>query len=145
MIYYLDSSAWLKRYFKEQGPAAVQRLFADAGNMLAVCRLGMVEVASAIARRASRENFEPRAIEQQVAIARRDYEMMARMDWSESLWASAETLGVKHRMRAGDAMHLAAALLARPSSENVVLVSADQELLAAVATEGLATLDPACA
>ena len=51
-VYYLDSSAWLKRYFAEPGTRWVQHLFARH-QPLASLRLGYVEVAAALARQRS--------------------------------------------------------------------------------------------
>ncbi len=48
-VYYLDSSAWVKRYLSEPGSAWVRRLF-DGKEPLACCPLGCNEVAAAIAR-----------------------------------------------------------------------------------------------
>jgi predicted nucleic acid-binding protein len=48
-LFYLDSSAWLKRYFLEPGSDWMTRLF-QSGNLMASSVLGHIEVASALAR-----------------------------------------------------------------------------------------------
>lgn len=48
-IYYLDSSAWLKRYFAEPGSRWMQHLF-NEHEPLVSSLMGYVEVAAALAR-----------------------------------------------------------------------------------------------
>ena len=48
-LYYLDSSAWLKRYLLEPGSDRMKLLF-ESGDSLASSVLGYIEVASALAR-----------------------------------------------------------------------------------------------
>jgi predicted nucleic acid-binding protein len=49
-MYYLDSSAWMKRYLFETGSPFVTRVF-DNGEHLACSMLGIVEVNATLARR----------------------------------------------------------------------------------------------
>jgi predicted nucleic acid-binding protein len=51
-IYYVDSSAWIKRYFFEEGSLAVEEMF-ERSRFLACSMLGRVEVAATIARKGS--------------------------------------------------------------------------------------------
>jgi predicted nucleic acid-binding protein len=56
-IYYLDSSAWVKRYFAEAGSSWMHSLF-KSELALASTALGYVEVAATIARRnTARQDF----------------------------------------------------------------------------------------
>jgi len=50
ILYYLDASAWIKRYCAEEGTTNVARLF-DAGPAIACSALGLVEVLSTLARK----------------------------------------------------------------------------------------------
>jgi predicted nucleic acid-binding protein len=50
MIYYLDSSVWVKRYFQENGTDWVQNLFIQY-QKFACSSLGLVEVSATLARR----------------------------------------------------------------------------------------------
>ena len=50
ILYYLDASAWVKRYFQEQGTDWIQTLFAQNSNM-ACASLGVVEVMATLARK----------------------------------------------------------------------------------------------
>lgn len=51
IFYYLDASAWVKRYYQETGTSWVQKLFADNVTM-ACASLGLVEVMATLARKA---------------------------------------------------------------------------------------------
>ena len=46
-INYFDSSALVKRYFKESGTSWVQTLCNDAGQTVAISEIGLVEIAAA--------------------------------------------------------------------------------------------------
>jgi len=50
MLYYLDSSAWVKRYFEERGSAWVDGLF-EQEHLLSCSTLGLVEVRATAARK----------------------------------------------------------------------------------------------
>lgn len=139
-IHYLDPSAWLKRYFKEPGTESMSRLF-DGAVMMACARFGLLEVVAAIARRSHREGIAAGTIERQVGLARRDYALFRQVAWDESLTETAEQLAIVHHLRGADAIHLAAVLQLRGQGE-LVVVSADEELLAAVVREGLGVLNP---
>jgi predicted nucleic acid-binding protein len=50
IFYYLDSSAWVKRYYQESGTTWVQSLF-EHNQVLACASLGLVEVMATLARK----------------------------------------------------------------------------------------------
>ena len=50
MLYYLDSSAWVKRYFEERGSAWVDGLF-EQDNLLSCSTQGLIEVMATAARK----------------------------------------------------------------------------------------------
>ena len=50
VLYYLDASAWVKRYFAEAGSSWMHTLFLREA-MLASTALGQIEVAATLARR----------------------------------------------------------------------------------------------
>ena len=49
-FYYLDSSAWVKRYYQETGTAWVQGLF-EQQQQIACASLGLVEATATLARK----------------------------------------------------------------------------------------------
>ncbi len=50
IFYYLDASAWVKRYYEEAGTTWMQSLFAQ-GHTIASSSLGFVEVMATLARK----------------------------------------------------------------------------------------------
>jgi predicted nucleic acid-binding protein len=50
IYYYLDSSAWVKRYYKEHGSDWVQGLFAN-DQTFACATLGVIEIFATLARK----------------------------------------------------------------------------------------------
>jgi predicted nucleic acid-binding protein len=145
-VYYLDSSAWVKRYLTEPGSTWVRDLF-DSKEPLACSPAGYVEVAAAIARHKGVRQIPPN----RKIILRRDF----LADWHEMLHAPltaeviqvAADLALDEKLRGAEALHLASAYALKTSlaqrSVNLTLVTADPELLAAAHRRHLEVLDPA--
>jgi len=144
-VYYLDSSAWVKRYFIEQGSSYVRDLF-DRDEPLACCALGHIEVSAAIARRQDVNKISP----DRLVILRQS----VFTDWAEMIKAPLDTAVLKRgtdiawdlKLRGADALHLAAAQSLAESlvvrSVSLTLVTADNELLAAATMHQMAVLNP---
>ena len=139
-VFYLDSSAWVKRYAQEKGSERVQRLF-DQRERLGSSSLGYVEAAAALCRRLSEEDlarFETRL--------KLDWQEMTRLPVSAEVIDEAVSLARRHKRRGADAVHLATALtLGRALAEvnaTVVLVTSDEELLQAARAAGLQVENP---
>jgi len=63
IFYYLDASAWVKRYYLERGTSWMQSLFAGAPT-LACASLGLVEVIATLARKRKAKEIDSMAFEQ---------------------------------------------------------------------------------
>ncbi|MBI4579119.1 MAG: hypothetical protein HY718_05410 [Planctomycetes bacterium] len=63
-------------------------------------------------------------------------------DWFDRARAVLANVGSSHPLRSLDALHLAAALLARERAPDLTLVSSDARLLVAARAVGLEALDP---
>ena len=144
-LYYLDSSAWVKRYLTETGSEWIRHLF-ERKDPFACCLLGYTEVSAALARRQGvREIPEDRQ-----RILRRDivadWDAMLHVPVDGDLARRAAALAWDYRLRGADAVHLAAMQWVRnalPSGpESLTLISADNELLAAAASCQFAVLNP---
>ncbi len=143
--HFLDSSALLKRYRQEMGTQWMLDL-SGISDRLVVARLAQVEVTSAIVRRGR----EPGTTAQQIAnaLATLEADMIKEfkvIEFSQSVVARATVLAKAHALRAADAIQLACALLSRPDAPapaDFYLVSADDELNAAAAAEGLQVENP---
>ena len=143
--YFLDTSALAKRYIVEQGTQRVVALVEGADRLI-VSRLVMVEVTSALARRARTGGL---ATDQLSSILNAfETELRDRfevMELGTPVMTRATDLARMHGLRAADAIQLACALLAgggRPAEAGLTLVSSDEELNIAAQQEGLLVLDP---
>lgn len=139
-VHYFDPSAWIKRHFEEVGSEAVNALFRTPVEA-ACCRLGLVEMIATIARKSWRESLDKGIVGTLLDNVRADFSAFRVIPVDELCIGAATELVIRHRLRTMDAVHLACALTLRPHGDPVV-VSADSELLAAAANEGLSTLNP---
>ena len=144
-----DASGIVKRYLTEVGSAWVQGLTDPAAaHEVFLTRLTRVEIVAAIARRARGGPVPPAAAPALLAQFRHDAaHQYTILEITPAVLADAERLAETHGLRAYDAVQLAAAAdlhrerlahgLSRPT-----LISADQELNAAAAAEGIDADDP---
>ena len=147
--YFLDSSALVKRYARETGTAWMIGLFRRAaGHRLYVVRITGVEVAAALARKRRGANLTAAEATRSLARLRRDLSQRLRIvEITSALLTNAMALAEKHGLRGYDAVQLGALLEAnherlRQNLSPLVLVAADNELLAGGGAEGLMTDDP---
>jgi predicted nucleic acid-binding protein len=147
--YYADSSALVKRYVAETGSDWIQSLCDPAaGHVIALASIGLIEIAAALAVK-SRQGVLPPSIRDGLL---RDLQHDGReqywlIDVDQEFVVRAIDLTRRHKLRGYDATHLACAQFLRETllSHDLpapILLSADQELLAAAQEEGLATDDP---
>jgi predicted nucleic acid-binding protein len=146
--YFVDSSALVKRYIRETGTAWVRGVTRRrASTDILIALITAVEVTSAIARRRGGTLSAARASS---LLSRFRKHLAGRYFPSQitpALVSDAMKLANKHRLRAYDAVQLAAALdVYRDWSANrlgaFVFVSADRNLNAAATAEGLTVDDP---
>lgn len=147
--YFIDSSALVKRYVTERGSAWVKQSVAPpSGNRIYISRATSVEVVAAIARRAKGGSIAPQDAIATIAQFLRHVQTEYRVvELSSVVIDDAIRLAEVHALRAYDAIQLATALAvrnvrARRGAPALVLVSADFELNAAAALEGLTVIDP---
>lgn len=134
MIYFLDSSALIKRYISESGSAAVRRIFARK-QTVAVSRLAHAELAATFAR-LSREGrlTEARSTELFSALRLDIREFDVTVEVRGPLLARVESLVLRQPLRAYDAVQLASALQINEKAA-VDFWSADVRLVEAAKTE----------
>jgi uncharacterized protein len=137
---YFDASALVKRYVREPGSAAVQRLLAS--GIPATSRLSEVEVTSGIIRRAREGAFTPARRDRVLLALQRDLPAVAVVELIPDVIAGARALLLRHPLRAGDAIQLASCLyLQREMGHPISFVAFDRRLLEAARAEGV-TVDP---
>jgi uncharacterized protein len=146
--YFVDSSALVKRYVRETGTAWVRGITRRRSSTdIFIALITAVEVTSAIARR---RGVTLSAAQAASLLSRFRKHLAGRYFPSQitpALVSDAMKLANRHRLRAYDAVQLAAALdVYRDWSANrfgaFVFVSADRALNAAATAEGLTVEDP---
>jgi uncharacterized protein len=149
-VYFIDSSALAKRYVSETGTPWMQALTDPAsGNSLYVARITLVELVAAISRRRKNGDLTPADAAAALSDVRADFASDYRViEVTAALVTQAEALADRHALRGYDAVQLAAAIqvndayTAAGQPAAVTLISADLELNAAAAAEGLGVGDP---
>jgi hypothetical protein len=143
-VYFLDTSAVVKRYVLETGTAWIRGLAAPAaGHVLYIARITDVEVTAALARRRSGGSLTAAQALAALHQFRQDIAQDFRIaEIAVPLLRQASRMADTHALRAYDAVQLAAALEIRTLAPPLTLISADQELNAAATAEGLAVDDP---
>lgn len=147
-LYYFDSSSLVKLYLEEPGTDQVIRLASTAsGNQICSSVLTRVEIRSAIAKKARRNEVEQQDAELAVALFEDHWKTrFVRQPLSDSILDQACRLIKSHALRAYDAVQLASCMAlnqaAAPSSAVAVFVCSDTHLIDSAAAEGLSCLDP---
>lgn len=141
MILYCDTSALVKLYVEEAGSSWVRR-WVDASQVVGIAAIGYVEAKAAFARAVHGGRVVRRRHQGMVADFEQDWSRYLVMAMSEQVIRHAGRLAEVHRLRAYDAVHLAAALQIRAhASEGITFLGFDDELNRAAKAEGL-TLTP---
>lgn len=143
-VYFLDTSAVVKRYVQKTGTAWLRYLVDPAsGNVVFIVRLTEVELTAALARRRKGQTLS--AAQAQTALHQFRLEMLHEyriVDITVPLVAKATQLADFHALRAYDAVQLATALEIHALAPTLTLISADGELNTAATAEGLAIDNP---
>jgi predicted nucleic acid-binding protein len=147
--YFFDTSALVKRHVNETGSAWVRSLIrAKAAHRIYIARITTVEVFAAITRRQHSGHLSAAQAGAILGHFRRHLTQRYRIiDLTPAIYAEAMLKARKRRLRAYDAVQLAAALEIRQQRMAagfgpVTLISADQPLNTAAQAEGLTVDDP---
>ena|ERR1700722_2187356 len=143
-VYFVDSSALVKRYHDEAGSERAAVLL-DAADRLIAARLTEVEVSAAVVRRGRATRLSVAQLAGVLAAFDHDFEeSFDVVELNTPVIDNAIELARKHGLRAADAIQLSCAVLARREAprEELVLLSSDQELNVAAVVEGLQVENP---
>lgn len=153
-IYFLDSSAIVKRYFQEQGHEWIETLHDPAQRHgLYIAQAALVEVVASICRKAREQNMPLEERDTTIDDFRLDVQNIYSV-WlvDNALYTAAGNLCRSHPLRAYDAIQLACALTVRedvlaaqpPEAQppDFIFASADRGLLAIAFAEGLSIENP---
>ena len=145
MVFYLDTSALLKRYVRETGSTWVTALYApNAGHTLAT----KAEAIAALAAKQRRGGISLNDYQRAESDLRHDFgHTYSIVEIDEPLVDLAANLAKQQRLRGYDAVQLAAALtlqtiLLTANLPGLTFLSADTLLLAAAQQEALTTDNP---
>ena len=143
-LYFLDTSAVVKRYVQETGTAWVQSLTVPTAlHSLFVGRITLVETVAAMTRRERSGSLSLTDAAAALADFHHDFaRQYVVVEVSASLVAHAATLARFHALRGYDAVQLATALEIQSQGPTLTLLSADADLNAAAVAEGLLVEDP---
>jgi len=139
LIRYFDAGALAKRYVAEAQSRTVGRLLLD--GIAVTGRLSEPEIASALARRQREGVLTLEERDQLLVVMRQDLASLYVVEITPEVSGLACGLLMRHKLRAGDAIHLASALiLASGFKLKVQFVAFDEILNEAAKREGLELL-----
>lgn len=149
VVYFVDSSALVKRYISESGSKWVLNLFDPTfNNEVLIAAITGVEIVAAMTRRARGGSISvtdaTAACNQFRSDLKSDYQVI---DITENIISSAMALAEKLGLRGYDSVQLAAAcavnaICVANNLPIVIFVSADNELNATAASQGLIIENP---
>ncbi len=147
-VLYLDTSALVKIYFREDGTEAIRRLaHPDAGHRLAILSLSRVEFRAAVRRRARLGDIDARLADEVIGNFGRQLATVFQMQpVNEAVLEKAAEAIDRHGLRAYDAMQLGGCLALRATLGNEIetrFVCSGVELLDAARREGIEVINPA--
>jgi predicted nucleic acid-binding protein len=146
--YFFDTSALVKFYVEESGALWVRSFTDVESNIIHVSSLAEVETVSALTRRLNRQDINQAEYDGACDDLQQDCATQYRIvALTEAIIRSAASLARTHGLRAYDAVQLAAAMetsrvVSAVDVTQLTLISADLELNAAAAAEGLKVEDP---
>jgi predicted nucleic acid-binding protein len=135
VIYYLDTSALVKRYVAEVGSRAVRQLVRR--RTVAVSRIAYAELAAAVARLEREREITPDDRDRIFARLDADFAGFTIVEIRPAVVRRIPALVVQTPLRGYDAVHLASALAIRERGPSIDFWSADRALVAASIAQGL--------
>ena len=145
IFYYLDASAWVKRYYRERGTNWVQKLFADSATM-ACASLGFVEVVATLARKTKAGEIGRPLLARKIREVEEDWERFVQIQLTTEVANRAKDIARYQALRGADAVHLTSALLLQSrfvdQADQLIFVASDRELKSAARSSGLEVSDP---
>lgn len=144
IIYYLDSSGWVKRYFKETGTDWILSLFAQKPK-IACASFGLVEILATLARRTKSVNLPNHEIAQIKENIKEDWRRFIHIHLTPEVLNIAIDVAYNQAIRGADAIHLASALVLQKRldyNHSLTSITADTELRTACNIFNIPVIDP---
>lgn len=140
-IYYLDSSALVKRYHDEPGTPYIDAIFAERDATFVISSITIAEVTSALARKHIEGTISSQALHDALSMLAEDLIADFRIPDIERYHIhDAQHIILRHRLRTLDALQLALLRVTKPLSP--AFLSSDARLLVAAQAEGVTVRDP---
>ena len=147
-IFYLDTSAVMKRYRSETGSDVVAELFGKLANSnaLATSELTVLEMNSALARLLESRQMTQGEYQKTLDRFARDIDLygLTVMPVHSELVTEAISVVRGYSLRALDALHFTSAMTASelPGNQNLYMVSADRKIIEVCVRHGIPSLNP---
>jgi uncharacterized protein len=139
MVLYLDTSALVKRYVREDRSDEILSRWRSAAQVV-TSSVAYAEILAALYRKRREGQVGDVLIQDILDSFHRDWECFIRVEVNNQLSAAVERVIRRHPLRGFDGIHLASALVVRERlPEDFLFACFDDRLLAAARSEGLAT------
>ena len=140
MILYLDTSAFLKKYFQEDGSDEIIARWKDATGIV-TSSVAYAEALASIHRKKRDLKGDNNIFENIIHLFRRDWSSLIRVDVTDELNDWIDKMVSHYPLRGFDAIHLASALIVHDRlPEKFLFACYDNKLLQAAQSAGLQTL-----
>jgi len=140
MILYLDTSALVKKYFKEKNSSEVIDAW-KSSLAISTSAVAFAELLAAVYRKASEMRTKKFNIETVVRLFQEDWSTFIIVEVDNRLNETIHKVIARHGLRGFDAIHLAAALtIGSAVTEKFLFACYDERLRRAAQTEGMETL-----
>jgi predicted nucleic acid-binding protein len=140
MILYLDTSALVKKYFKESGSSEVILQWKKAGA-IATSSIAYAETMASFYRKKREVNISLDVFHTLVDTFQKDWESLFCVQVNDDLNDMIDKVLSQHALRGFDAIHLASALILHGAApEQLLFACFDKPLVQAAIAEGLRSL-----
>lgn len=145
IFYYLDASAWVKRYHSEVGTQWISELFLQ-GPAIFCSSLGWIEVSATLARKQKSGAFDRAQLEKKLYNLDYDWNIFLQLQISAEIAAMAIEVTRRYALRGADSIHLASGLFIQENfvepTDEFTFVTSDRELIVAAEAAKLTVIDP---
>ena len=139
MILYLDTSALVKRYFREPYSDQVIAKWQEATEIV-TSSVAYAETLAAIYRKKRESALKDNLVKEIAGALRKDWDGFIRIQVNDELNEYIDRAIIRHPLRGFDAIHLASAMIMNEKlPDNLIFLCFDQTLLQAAAKEGIET------
>jgi predicted nucleic acid-binding protein len=144
-IFYLDASAWVKRYLGEEGSRRVNA-WMNRDPLVASAALGVTEVLTTVVRKAQAGELSEPERDQILNDAWAEFDLFAHVYHTAPIMRRSRDVALQYGLRGADTVHLASALWLADHLPNgadaLAMITSDRELVEAAEDAGLEVFDP---